>query len=640
MTRAWLLAGLIVLGVALLVWEGPDPAPARRAPLPPRTESATTDDGDDTITAGSVPHLSLQQAALRLHDPDPAVRWQSLRQLIAAGAESVPAMLELFRLEAAAYSPGDTAWTGRNWMTRCSVIYAILAIGEPAIDPLLRAIAAGDGLRSPAIRLLGHLGKLHPAAVVPHLRPLLREEATASTAAFAIGRIGPPAIAALPELVAIFDQKDLAWAGADNIVDLGPGAVPAIEKVLLRTHSGRLMGNLASLDADKRPLVPAMIEVLHQGKPFQKRDAAWALDELGPVAVAARPALRQYAYATRGLGWSTSITGNTCCVNALISIGVEDQEVERLVQVLLKHKDPPNEAMLRRIGRCDPDRVHRLARLLLPGLLKHTYNTAWGLALLGPEVAPILRKHLASSNKDLARFALQSEGDPRALLLHADPGVRRDAVDRLARLGARVPVALLDDPHKAVRLSAACALAGTEERATAMLIESLGGYRDREIVAALRRSGAARHALPKLLELQAKVQRGGRLYSERAIPETTRLLRELAPLPAQSLGTIRAGLTAVYAADRIGSALILQRCGVDPAEYMQVLLEGMRPANWRHLGMSSRRHRPESVRVAAIEALAPLGDRAAPAIPLLASLREDRSRAVRAAAKTALARLR
>ena len=100
---------------------------------------------------------------------------------------------------------------------------------------------------------------------------------------------------------------------------------------------------------------------------------------------------------------------------------------------------------------------------------------------------------------------------------------------------------------------------------------------------------------------------------------------------------LRKQLTARDAADRVGAALALRASDVDPSEYLQALIEGLRKENYRGLGMSRRRYRDTGLRVAAIEALADLGERAA--LPALYAVLEDRSEAVREAARTALARL-
>jgi HEAT repeat protein len=102
---------------------------------------------------------------------------------------------------------------------------------------------------------------------------------------------------------------------------------------------------------------------------------------------------------------------------------------------------------------------------------------------------------------------------------------------------------------------------------------------------------------------------------------------------------LREQLSARDAADRVGAALALRTSDLDPGVYLQALIEGMRPQNYRGLGMSRRRWRCGHVRRAAIEALAGLGERARPALPALYYVLDGRGGPVRRAARAALARL-
>ena len=617
------------------------PRSTPRSTLGPRAASAAMLIGDPGETAAL------------LRDPDPQVRWRALQELIAWGPDGVPALLGILRVTDDLPPPmGEERWLGEDWMTAAYARYAVLEIGEPAIAPLARALEDGK-LKRVAIRLLGQVGTRHGGALA-HLTPLLRssDEETAYTAAFAIGAMGARGLPALLDLEALFDREDLSWAAADTIVDLGPGAVATIERVLLRTRDGRLMGNLRHLDADRSALIPALIEALRNGEPWQKRDAAWALEELAPTVPAAAEAhdvLLEYALSDETLGWSTSISGNTCCANALIAIGVSDEETEMLLDGIVARGERVSESFLLRIARSAPDRAERLARRMV----SVSYGAPNRLVALGPVTAPLLRRKLRdSTSRDRASVlaALTRMGLPppesTALLRDAEPSVRAAAVEAVTQRGEPVPPELLDDEATAVRLAAARALAGVIDRALDVLIELTKGddsyWRD-AAVSALRKHGPrARRALPALLRLRDRVEPGGGPYAvrrEKSIPPALLLLADLAPLEPEALAIIRRGLDATYAADRVGSAMVLQRCGVEVGEVLQVLLEGMRPANWRHLGMSSRRYRHADVRVAAIEAAGRLGASARPALPLLEDLLDDRSPDVREAARRALAQL-
>jgi HEAT repeat protein len=90
----------------------------------------------------------------------------------------------------------------------------------------------------------------------------------------------------------------------------------------------------------------------------------------------------------------------------------------------------------------------------------------------------------------------------------------------------------------------------------------------------------------------------------------------------------------------VGAALALRRCGVEPREYLQVLIEGTRAEYYRGMNMTRGVARNDGVRVAAIEALGEMGAAARAALPVLHVALDDRSAAVRAAARATIACLR
>ena len=528
-----IVVGLLALGLGIVLIARRGHEPSERA-TPPRPDSMP-------LPVRPPPSPSPEQIATRMQSPDPEQRWKATLEMIEAGPDAIPALLAVLDTKQDQPPFASEGWPGRSWCRRADVFYAVLEIGRPAIGPLAQALDGPSRLH--AIKLLGFLGTRYDE-VLPHLIPCLDPDGHEDTytAAFAISRMKERAAPALPELARLFENEDIAWAAADSIVDIGPAALPYIERELQRSYSGRLMGDLMYLEADCGPLVPTLIEILQRGESHQKRDAAWAITEIGPAAAAAKEVLREYALNPKDLGWATSISGNYCAVGALLAIGVPDDEAELLINSILERGEVPNLRMCERVSRMDPRRAERIRPRIVESLRANSYACAERLEALGdpsPEPAPL------------------------------PPDMR--TLDEL-----------IDIPP------------------------AEGSY-----------------------------WRG----ISWGIPRRYRTLVARAPLPPRAVEALRGQLTARDAADRVGAALALRVCDLDPGEYLQALVEGVRLENYRGLGMSRRRYRDTQLRVAAIEALAELGERGKPGIPALYKVLEDRYEPVRKAARDALARL-
>lgn len=155
---------------------------------------------------------------------------------------------------------------------RQEAIVALGRIGPAAADAAgdVAKVLANDRYRSDrrraAAKTLGLIGR--PAdVVVPALQQALQENPntlTAREAVVALGKIGPGAKAAVPDIVAALDTKAVGYRGLQALAGIGPGAVDAIDELTRR---------LAGADV------------------LNRRYAAEALGRIGPAAKGSIPAL-------------------------------------------------------------------------------------------------------------------------------------------------------------------------------------------------------------------------------------------------------------------------------------------------------------------------------------------------------------
>ncbi len=495
-----------------------------------------------------------------------------------------------------------------RWLAKARRRHAVFCIGPPAIPALLVALKRKETARF-AIACLADLGAVEP------LIDLVREhpDDLAVAAAFALARMAPPARAAIPALEQMLDRKDDGWAAADAIVELGPAALPAIARHLGKRHNGRLIGQLNSLGGDSvSSLVPFLVRSLESGKGWQKRDAAWALEEMGTVAAPAKPALMRHALSGEVLGWSTTNTGNEIAVRVLLRIGVTDDEARALAQATTGRGEALSFALEARVARIDPWRVSLAVAQL--GMSKATTQTH-ALMLLTEVGRPV--------------------PEVRRLLNDNSPHVRRRAVRFLARTHDTSFELALNDGDSDVRLEVARGLiewTGATRRAARVLAGTLA-KRPEESARLLRRCGrdiieARRELLDALIAAKGRGETS-------PVSEVVLACRELGPLPRAIVERLRGRL----GRGAVGTAMLLWRSGESPEALLPVLIEGVRYVRWRRMGMSSSRLRPSSVRVHAIRTLMEMGAVARSAVPVLFAARRDWDRAVRTAAREALVRL-
>jgi HEAT repeat protein len=141
-------------------------------------------------------------------------------------------------------------------------------------------------VRVEAVRALVGMG---PAAV-PNLLPALRDDcgAVRREAAADLGRLGPDAAPAVDDLAVLLRDDDVRVRTAATLTLglMGPAAeaaVPGLIRVLAGPHL--ILSRLAAQSLSRIGLaaVPSLTGALRSGDKYARREAAWALGEIGPA---------------------------------------------------------------------------------------------------------------------------------------------------------------------------------------------------------------------------------------------------------------------------------------------------------------------------------------------------------------------
>jgi HEAT repeat protein len=270
------------------------------------------------------------------NDDDGGVRAQALKMMPAYGAAAVPALANLLRSLQA------------NW--RQDAAQRLAEIGSPAVAPLTEALKADDpAVRAVAADAICGLHDAIPAATVglltrcaddesPEVRgaalralecageaarvalPTIRSRLTDAdpdvrvAAAAAVLEVGGDRAAAVPVLVeglrTAKDAKYRAMCALESVADSDDRALSALRGLLrdesecfrdyaaaaLKSHSDA--GTIADLAALASGAVPAATTKCPEGEHDGRRAAVGALEEIGPAAASALPALRKARDAT------------------------------------------------------------------------------------------------------------------------------------------------------------------------------------------------------------------------------------------------------------------------------------------------------------------------------------------------------
>jgi HEAT repeat protein len=368
--------------------------------------------------------------------------------------------------------------------------------------PALLKMAQGPLEKTGAARnLLASYGPL----VVPLLKDALRDEEAArrETAAEILGRIGPPARPAVPELLAALRDKTsnvslmsaIALAEIDPtratpavglladsltmpataraLANIGPSARAAVPSLIaaLKAHKDIANDNLLHIEAQMalarigKPAVPAILDAMKNTKNEIAPLAAEALGWILPPPKEAIPALRQALAADRAHAG--------VYLRSLGRFGTLAQEAAPDLTKLLTDGTLRAEAAVALV-QVDPAQADKVVPLLLKdfqeGEDQIRLEAADALARLGPAAqtaAPALVEALHDrAATQAAAQALQGIGAaaaPSLAKLLKDPHVdfRRGGISLLARLGRGAKAALpsvleaLSDEDSEVRAGAA-----------------------------------------------------------------------------------------------------------------------------------------------------------------------------------------
>jgi HEAT repeat protein len=125
--------------------------------------------------------------------------------------------------------------------------------------------------------------------------PALRLEAVR-----ALGKLGPAAAVAVPGLTAALQQRNLKLrlAAATALGSIGAAAAPAMPALAAAVTGAHLVLARLAAQALSRigsPAVTTLVELLQSPDPYVRREAAWALSEIGPGVLKGCPSAAQPA---------------------------------------------------------------------------------------------------------------------------------------------------------------------------------------------------------------------------------------------------------------------------------------------------------------------------------------------------------
>jgi HEAT repeat protein len=252
---------------------------------------------------------------LQLSRPDPKARDAAEAAFNALGTNAVPALARLVLADDGRWC--KLVWSGASWLPR------------PVLVRLRQRVAPPNAyvIRPAAARALAKLGP-GAAAAEPDLIRALRDTVNGTywEAGTALGRIGRKSV---PDLTRALQDRDtlVRGAAAHGLGEAGPDAAPA---------------------------VPALLQMLRQGRPNEQQTAAQSLGKIGTPAVAAlidvllheqgavgeaaaTALLRHYHFPAPGRPAPENLPGDETAAarqQAIVMLGASGQPDEFVVKVL------------------------------------------------------------------------------------------------------------------------------------------------------------------------------------------------------------------------------------------------------------------------------------------------------------------
>lgn len=246
---------------------------------------------DKNLTRHALEHL-----VARLKDDD-----QFIRELAARALLALPPAPEI------AIPIWEKAFQDMDEKTARNALDALASLGPPAVPRLVGALKYA-ALREEVIGILGRMG---PAAApaTPQLVQLIEDKNpnVAHAAVLALAAIGPPAKEAVPALTQALQQHRDADADATDYAfalgSIGPDAAAAAPQLemLLKSPDANLglisAWSLARIQPKSAPVaaktLPLLVAGLSSPSPAARQAAAEALASLGPLAKSAEPSLKK-----------------------------------------------------------------------------------------------------------------------------------------------------------------------------------------------------------------------------------------------------------------------------------------------------------------------------------------------------------
>lgn len=231
---------------------------------------------------GSGAEPALAEVAKAARDGDPRVSYAASRVLFRIGKPAVPKLVDLLK-----ENPGHYHTYALDALSRMG------ADAEPAV-PVIAARLANPQLAQYTVRPLGRMGP-HALAALPDLLVMLNKPGDSNfpnLACHVLERLGPAAAPAVPTLLRrLREERPYRQDSSRVLGSVGKAAVPGLVELLknqdgqVREYAARALGRIG---LDAVPAVPRLIQALeNERNDAAAKQMALALGGIGPEAEAA-----------------------------------------------------------------------------------------------------------------------------------------------------------------------------------------------------------------------------------------------------------------------------------------------------------------------------------------------------------------